>query len=200
MNVNYHREMERTISSIKKTGEKPKLLMHSCCAPCSSACIERVKDYFDLVIYYYNPNIDGVEEYQKREAEQERLCTALGVGFIGSKYDKNQFLSKVSGLENEKEGGARCSVCYELRLEETAKKAVELGCNYFTTTLTVSPLKDAERLNSIGFKLAEKYGVKFLPSDFKKKGGYLRSIELSREYGLYRQNYCGCEFSKNFNP
>ena len=192
--------MERTISSIKKTGEKPKLLMHSCCAPCSSACIERVKDYFDLVIYYYNPNIDGVEEYQKREAEQERLCTALGVGFIGSKYDKNQFLSKVSGLENEKEGGARCSVCYELRLEETAKKAVELGCNYFTTTLTVSPLKDAERLNSIGFKLAEKYGVKFLPSDFKKKGGYLRSIELSREYGLYRQNYCGCEFSKNFNP
>ncbi|MBR5899786.1 MAG: epoxyqueuosine reductase QueH [Clostridia bacterium] len=200
MNVNYHREMERTISSIKKTGEKPKLLMHSCCAPCSSACIERVKDYFDLVIYYYNPNIDGVEEYQKREAEQERLCTALGVGFIGSKYDKNQFLSKVSGLENEKEGGARCSVCYELRLEETAKKAVELGCDYFTTTLTVSPLKDAERLNSIGFKLAEKYGVKFLPSDFKKKGGYLRSIELSREYGLYRQNYCGCEFSKNFNP
>ena len=192
--------MERTISSIKKTGEKPKLLMHSCCAPCSSACIERVKDYFDLVIYYYNPNIDGVEEYQKREAEQERLCTALGVGFIGSKYDKNQFLSKVSGLENEKEGGARCSVCYELRLEETAKKAVELGCDYFTTTLTVSPLKDAERLNSIGFKLAEKYGVKFLPSDFKKKGGYLRSIELSREYGLYRQNYCGCEFSKNFNP
>lgn len=192
--------MERTISSIKKTGEKPKLLMHSCCAPCSSACIERVKDYFDLVIYYYNPNIDGVEEYQKREAEQERLCTALGVGFIGGKYDKNQFLSKVSGLENEKEGGARCSVCYELRLEETAKKAVELGCDYFTTTLTVSPLKDAERLNSIGFKLAEKYGVKFLPSDFKKKGGYLRSIELSREYGLYRQNYCGCEFSKNFNP
>ncbi|MEG9430366.1 MAG: epoxyqueuosine reductase QueH [Christensenellaceae bacterium] len=198
--VNYDREMQKVLSELKKTGAKPALLMHACCAPCSSACLERLKDFFDITVYYYNPNIDSVEEYAKRSAEQERLCKALGVDFVAESYAPEEFYAVAKGLEDAPEGGARCEKCFYLRLKKTAEKAEEKGFEYFTTTLTLSPLKNAALLNEIGERIASETGVTWLPSDFKKKGGYLRSIELSKEYGLYRQNYCGCIFSKNKNP
>ena len=197
---NYNRLMEKTLQEIKKQGAKPTLLLHACCAPCASACIERLKDYFALTVYFYNPNIDGVEEYHKRARELHRFCDDFGVDCIVEDYNSKEFYSAVNGLEEEKEGGKRCSVCYALRLKKATEFAKQNGYEYITTTLTISPLKDAQRLNEIGGALSQKIGVKFLPSDFKKKGGYLRSIELSREYGLYRQNYCGCEFSKDSSP
>ena len=171
-------------------------LLHSCCAPCSTACIEKLKDYFDLTIFYYNPNIDTFEEYQKRLSEQIKYCESLGIKVIGEEYQKELFLSAVSGKEEEKEGGSRCGICFFLRLKETANKAKQENFEYFATTLTVSPLKNATVINEIGQEIEKKIGVKYLPTDFKKGGGYLRSIELSKENGLYRQNYCGCEFSK----
>ena len=192
--------MEKIISLIKKASEKPALLMHACCAPCSSACIERVKNFFDITVYYYNPNIDSEKEYDKRSEEQKRLCATLGVKFVSEDYYPTEFYQAVKGLEDAPEGGARCTECFYLRLKKAAGKAKENGAEYFTTTLTLSPLKNATLLNSIGARVAEETGVKWLPSDFKKRGGYLRSIELSNEYGLYRQNYCGCVFSKNKNP
>ena len=198
--VNYDREMQKILSELKKTGNKPALLMHACCAPCSSACLERLKDFFDITVYYYNPNIDSGKEYAKRSAEQERLCKALGVDFIAESYAPEEFYAVAKGLEDAPEGGARCEKCFYLRLKKTAEKAEEKGFEYFTTTLTLSPLKNAALLNETGERAAGETGVKWLPSDFKKKGGYLRSIELSEEYGLYRQNYCGCIFSKNKNP
>ncbi len=197
---NYNRLMEKTLQEIKKQGAKPTLLLHACCAPCASACIERLKDYFALTVYFYNPNIDGVEEYHKRARELQRFCDDFGVDCIVEDYNSKEFYSVVKWLEEEKEGGKRCSVCYALRLKKATEFAKQNGYEYITTTLTISPLKDAQRLNEIGGALSQKIGVKFLPSDFKKKGGYLRSIELSREYGLYRQNYCGCEFSKHSSP
>ena len=199
-NVNYDKEMEKIVSAIKKTGGKPRLLMHACCAPCSSACLERIKNFFDITVYYYNPNIDSAEEYGKRSAEQERLCKAFGVDFISENYAPQEFYDAVKGFENAPEGGDRCEKCFYLRLKKTAEKAKEKSFEYFTTTLTLSPLKNAALLNEIGARVAEEAGVKWLPSDFKKRGGYLRSVELSNEYGLYRQNYCGCIFSKNKNP
>jgi predicted adenine nucleotide alpha hydrolase (AANH) superfamily ATPase len=144
--------------------------------------------------------MDGIEEYHKRSSELQRLCDEFGVDCIIENYDSNEFYSAVKGLEEEKEGGKRCSVCYALRLKKATEYAKQNGYEYITTTLTISPLKDAQRLNEIGNSLSQNIGVKFLPSDFKKKGGYLRSIELSKEFGLYRQNYCGCEFSKHFSP
>ena len=192
--------MEKIVSVIKKAGVKPELLMHACCAPCSSACLERIQDFFDVTVYYYNPNIDSLEEYNKRSAEQERLCKAFGVKFIAESYDPEEFYVVAKGYEDAPEGGARCEKCFYLRLKKTAEKAKEKGFEYFTTTLTLSPLKNAALLNETGERVAQETGVKWLPSDFKKKGGYLRSIELSNEYGLYRQNYCGCIFSKNKNP
>ena len=192
--------MQKVLSELKKTGAKPALLMHACCAPCSSACLERLKDFFDITVYYYNPNIDSVEEYAKRSAEQERLCKALGVDFVAESYAPEECYAVAKGLEDAPEGGVRCEKCFYLRLKKTAEKAEEKGFEYFTTTLTLSPLKNAALLNEIGERAAGETGVKWLPSDFKKKGGYLRSIELSKEYGLYRQNYCGCIFSKNKNP
>lgn len=197
---NYNRLMEKTLQEIKKQGAKPTLLLHACCAPCASACIERLKDYFALTVYFYNPNIDGAEEYHKRARELKRFCDDFGVDYIIEDYNSKEFYSAVKGLEEEKECGKRCSVCYALRLKKATEFAKQNGYEYITTTLTISPLKDAQRLNEIGGALSQKIGVKFLPSDFKKKGGYLRSIELSREYGLYRQNYCGCEFSKHSSP
>ncbi len=197
---NYNRLMEKTLQEIKKHGAKPTLLLHACCAPCASACIERLKDFFTLTVYFYNPNIDGVEEYHKRACELQRFCDEFGVDCVIEDYNSNEFYSVVKGLEEEKEGGKRCSVCYALRLKKATEFAKQQGYEYITTTLTISPLKDAQRLNEIGGALSQNIGVKFLPSDFKKKGGYLRSIELSREYGLYRQNYCGCEFSKHSSP
>lgn len=198
--LNYDKEMEKIVSENKKAKIKPTLLMHACCAPCSSACLERIKDFFDVTVYYYNPNIDSAEEYGKRSAEQERLCEEFGVKVIAESYEPKEFYNAVKGFEDEPEGGARCERCFYLRLKRTAEKAKEQGFEYFTTTLTLSPLKNAALLNETGERVASETGVKWLPSDFKKRGGYLRSVELSNEYGLYRQNYCGCIFSKNKNP
>lgn len=197
--TNFDKEMEKIIA-IECKDKKPKLLLHSCCAPCSTACIERVKQSFDLTIYYYNPNLDCLEEYIHRSTEQMRFCESMGIRCIVEEYNKQEFLDAVHGLESEKEGGARCYKCFNLRLKKTADKAKELGSDYFATTLTVSPLKNANKLNEIGYEIQSVTGVKFLPSDFKKRGGYLRSVELSKQYELYRQNYCGCEFSKNAIP
>lgn len=179
----------------------PSLLLHSCCAPCSSYCIEYLSRYFNITVFYYNPNIYPEDEYEKRKAEQKRLInemkTKYPVKMLDCDFEKEKFYSAVRGLETAREGGERCFVCYRLRLEKTASKARKNNFDYFTTTLTISPLKNAQKINEIGEELSREYGVKFLPSDFKKKEGYKRSIELSREYNLYRQNYCGCIFSQN---
>ena len=186
---------------IEKLDNVPTLLIHACCAPCSSYVLEYLSQYFHIIILYYNPNITSVEEYNYRLSEEKRLIDELPVKYpvklIAGDYNPESFFDAVKGLERKPEGGKRCEVCFELRLREAAEKCREIGADYFLTTLTISPLKNAELINSIGEKLAEEYGVKYLPSDFKKKNGYKRSIELSREYDLYRQNYCGCVFSRN---
>lgn len=194
--VNFNAEMENVIEKIRKDEQKHKLLLHACCAPCASACIERVKDFFDTVVFFYNPNMDSEEEYARRANEMKRISAAFNIGCVINDYNPEEFYFAVKGLENEREGGARCAVCFYLRLKKTAEYALKNGFEYFTTTLTVSPLKNADKLNAIGKAVGNEVGVKFLPSDFKKKNGYKRSIDLSKEYGLYRQNYCGCEFSK----
>ncbi len=198
--VNYQKELDRIIDGLGQQGEPPRLLLHVCCAPCSSYCLEYLSEYFDITVYYYNPNISKKEEYLKRLAEEERYISVkefkYPVKLTESNYDPQEFFDAVRGLEKEPEGGLRCRECFKLRLEASAKKAKELGFEWFTTTLTISPLKNAALLNEIGSEMGEKYGVKWLPSDFKKKEGYKRSIELSREYGLYRQDYCGCVFSR----
>ena len=198
--VNYQKELDRIIDGLGQQGEPPRLLLHVCCAPCSSYCLEYLSEYFDITVYYYNPNISEKEEYLKRLAEEERYISVKEfehpVKLTESNYDPQEFFDAVRGLEKEPEGGLRCRECFKLRLEASAKKAGELGFEWFTTTLTISPLKNAALLNEIGYEMGEKYGVKWLPSDFKKKEGYKRSIELSREYGLYRQDYCGCVFSR----
>ena len=194
MKENYEQKMLSQISKIEKG---TKLLLHSCCAPCSSACLERLKDHFSITVLYYNPNIGSEEEYQIRKAEQIRLLKETGwAEILDCDYDKGAFDEMVKGYENEPERGKRCYLCYKLRLEKTGKTAKEKGFDYFATTLTLSPLKNTAWLNEIGEEVAGRYGVNYLFSDFKKKGGYLRSIELSKEYGLYRQDFCGCEFSK----
>ena len=216
--VNYHKELEK---EIKKWSDKemcPTILLHSCCAPCSSYCMEYLSKYAEITAFYYNPNITDENEYRHRVAELKRLIDEMFVGqtdevlikdktstvhkpsFIEGEYDPDYFYNIAKGLESEPECGRRCIKCYELRLRKTAEEAAKGGYDYFTTTLTISPLKDAQVLNRLGIKLGEEYGVKYLPSDFKKNGGYQRSIELSREYNLYRQNYCGCEFSKTLKP
>lgn len=195
--INYQRELDDLISSLDGT---PKLLLHSCCAPCSSYCLEYLSRYFSITVLYYNPNIFPEEEFRKRAAEQARLIAELPVknpvSLVADNYDPGEFFASVKGLENAPEGGERCFVCYRLRLERAARYAAEHGFDYFCSTLSISPLKNAQKLNEIGAKLSQIYKVQNLPNDFKKRGGYLRSIELSREYGLYRQNYCGCVFSK----
>ncbi len=198
--VNYDKEMEKIINGHSAKGEKPKLLLHSCCAPCSTACIERLKDFFELTVYYYNPNLDSEKEFTLRANEQVRFCESILIDVIIEDYNPQEFYDVAKGLEHVLEGGARCEKCFYLRLKRTAEKAKELGFNYFTTTLTVSPLKNATKLNNIGQNIEKEVGVKFLPTDFKKKNGYLRSIQLSAEHNLYRQNYCGCEFSKGAIP
>ncbi len=208
----------------KRRGEEklPRLLLHACCAPCSSACLERLLPYFAITVFYYNPNIDEEEEYRKRAAEEQRLigelnrlvrardfdgmhfddgvrpeeCAFREIAFIEGDYRPGDFLQTVRGLEKEPEGGARCTACFRLRLRETAAVAAKLQVDYFTTTLTISPLKDADRLNAIGRQAGAEAGVCFLASDFKKREGFKRSIELSERFGLYRQDYCGCGFSR----
>ena len=195
--INYHLECEKEIR--RNEGRIPRLLLHSCCAPCSSSVLEYLSRYFDITLFYYNPNITPAEEYSKRVAELHRLVAEAEypnpVEIIEGRYDSSEFFVIAKGLEDLPEGGERCYRCYRLRLEESAKAAVEGGFEYFTTTLSVSPYKNAAKLNAIGMEMAEKYGVKYLCSDFKKKNGYRRSIELSAQYGLYRQNYCGCIYS-----
>lgn len=199
MRTNYQLIMEEEIKNIESTGEKPVLLLQCCCAPCSSAVLERLKEHFNLKLYFYNPNIYPQEEYEKRLLQFDKLLSNTdypnGIETLSARYNQEEFFNAVKGLENEKEGGARCTKCFELRLEETARKAKEIGADYFCTTLSVSPHKNSELLNYIGIKTGEKYGVKYLQSDFKKKEGYKRSTELSKEFGLYRQNYCGCKYS-----
>ena len=192
MNINYNEEMKKIISNLD---DHNKLLLHSCCGPCSSSVIERLRDYFDITVIYYNPNIEPKEEYEKRKSEQLRLLNELGIKFMDIDYLNNEYHEKVKGYENEPENGLRCPLCFELRLDKTASKAKENNFDYFGTTLTVSPHKNSKIINEIGLKLEEKYGVKFLLSDFKKEDGYKRSIELSKKYDLYRQHYCGCEYS-----
>lgn len=196
--INYHKQMKAIIAEIQERGERPSLLLHACCAPCASHELTFLPDVFDLTLYYYNPNITDGAERDKRFAELARLAEAMcpSVGVWEGSADDALFLSAIKGLESAPEGGLRCAKCFALRLEETAKKAAEEGFDYFATTLTLSPLKNPSLINGIGEKMAEKYGVKYLPSDFKKDGGYQHSVALSKEYDLYRQNYCGCIFSK----
>lgn len=196
--INYYKKMMQQIEQNKKEGLRPSLLLHACCAPCSSACVEALRAYFDLTVFYYNPNITEAAEYQKRCREEQRFLQEFApeVKFLEGAYVPEAFFNAVQGLEDCPEGGARCMVCYRQRLEETARIAHENGFDCFCTTLTLSPLKDAQKLNAIGAEAGRKWGVPFLPSDFKKAEGYKRSLALSKEYGLYRQNYCGCIFSK----
>lgn len=200
MKQNYQRMLDDTIAQITAQGLVPTLLLHSCCAPCSSYCLEYLSDYFRITVFYYNPNIYPEEEYRKRVIEQQhfigRFPAKHPIGFMEGAYDTERFYEMAKGLEEVREGGERCFRCYELRLREAAELSAELGTDYFTTTLSISPLKNAEKLNEIGERLAREYGVRYLHSDFKKKNGYKRSVELSAEYGMYRQDYCGCVFSK----
>ena len=194
--VDYNRIMEAEIASLG--GKKPDLLLHSCCAPCTSSVLERLYPHFRIVLFYFNPNTHPKEEYDKRGAELPKLLRASGmtdVEIVWGEYDPGRFFSAARGFETEPEGGARCGECFTLRLNETAKTAKKLGIERFCTTLTVSPHKNAGLINAIGAELARNEGASWLPSDFKKKNGYLRSIELSREYEIYRQCYCGCTFS-----
>lgn len=199
--INYQKELDSLIENLVKNEEVPTLLLHSCCAPCSSYVLEYLSQYFKITIFFYNPNIYPMEEYTRRVAEQKGLISEMKVKneirFIEGKYDTESFYKLTKGLEEEKEGGVRCFNCYELRLNEAAIMAKEKGYDYFTTTLSISPHKNSAILNEIGKSLSEEHDVKYLYSDFKKKEGYKRSIELSKQYKLYRQDYCGCVFSKN---
>jgi len=197
--INYQIILDKELEDIGKSGEVPVLLLHSCCAPCSSYVLEYLSEHFRIILLYYNPNIMPANEYYHRLSEQKRLLTLInarhGIELAESRYAEQEFLEAVKGLENEPEGGARCEKCFRLRLTEAAKAAKEYGADYFATTLTVSPHKNAQKINEIGLEIEAEYGVKYLLSDFKKKNGYKRSIELAGQYGLYRQDYCGCVFS-----
>ena len=195
--INYQLELEKTLKEID--GTKPKLLLHVCCAPCSSYVLTYLCDYFDITILYYNPNISPYEEYEKRLNEAKRLIKELdkdNIHIMECEYENEEFEKIAKGLEDVPEGGIRCRKCYKLRIEKAAKYAKENNFDYFTTTLTISPLKNSQVLNQIGKELEEKYNIKYLYSDFKKKEGYKTSIILSKKYNLYRQNYCGCIYSK----
>ena len=194
MKINSDKKMQEIILSLSS---KPRLLLHSCCGPCSSASLEKLANFFDITVVYYNPNIYPKSEFEKRLAEQKKLIKNAfnGIKLIEIDYNEEEFLSCIKGLEAEKEGGARCNVCFSLRLKKTALLAKELGFDYFGTTLTISPHKNEQIINALGEKIAEELGMNFLYSDLKKHDGYKRSIELSRQYDIYRQEYCGCRFS-----
>ena len=192
MKIDYNKLMHEEISSF---GDKPKLLLHCCCAPCSSAVIEKLKQYFDITYFFYNPNIYPESEYLLRRDEFKKL----DVNVVELTYSHNEFLKVVNGYENEKEGGARCRICIAQRLDKTFEYATINNFDIVTTTLSISPHKEAEFINMLGESLQEKYGVKYLHADFKKEYGYLRSIQICKENDIYRQDYCGCEFSKNKN-
>ena len=198
--TNYQLMLDETIKQIEKENKRPTLLLHSCCAPCSSYVLEYLSKYFKITVFYYNPNISSEEEYNKRKEEQKRFIKESNfsndIDFIEGDYDNQKYEETIKGMENEKEGGPRCKKCYFLRLEETAKIAKENNFDYFTTTLSISPYKNAQSLNEIGKELSDKYNISYLYSDFKKKNGYKRSIELSSVFKLYRQDYCGCIYSQ----
>lgn len=204
---NYQKELEKIIEENQKQNIVPSLFLHACCAPCSSYCLEYLAQYFAITVFYYNPNISPKEEYEKRVAELDGLIgrqrellrnaqVKYPIHFLEGRYDPERFYEMAKGMEELPEGGERCFACYELRLREAAEEAKKGGFDYFTTTLSISPHKNAQKLNEIGKALGEEYGIAYLPSDFKKKNGYRRSCELSDEFGLYRQDYCGCVFSK----
>ncbi len=201
--INYQQWLDKEINHIKQNESVPKLLLHSCCAPCSSYVLEYLSQYFSITVFFYNPNIHPEDEYYRRLNEQEKIIEQLPVKnkvyYIESPYEPSVFFQEVKGLEKEKEGGKRCIKCYYLRLEKTAQKASELKISYFTTTLTISPYKKAQLINKIGNKIATIYRLNYLYSDFKKKKGFQRSIQLSEKYHLYRQDYCGCIFSQRNN-
>jgi hypothetical protein len=197
---NYQIILDKELEKIKNFDKPPKLLLHSCCAPCSSYVLEYLSEFFEIIIYYFNPNISPESEYLFRLEEVKRLVEEMPhknpITFVESEYNPDDFFSLAKGHEKDRERGERCRKCLKFRLESTAKKAKELNVDYFTTTLSISPLKDSEFLNETGRELSVEYGVQYLFSDFKKKGGYQRSIVLSRDYNLYRQNFCGCVYSK----
>lgn len=196
MNINYAKVLEE----ILKENKNKKVLLHSCCAPCSSYVLTYLTNYLDITVLYYNPNISPKEEYELRKQEQIKIINKLDkkhkIDYIDCDWENDRYEEVIKGLENEPERGSRCTKCFRLRLEKTAKMAKELGYDYFCTTLTLSPYKNAKLLNEIGFELEKKYDIKYLPSDFKKNEGYKQSIELSKKYNLYRQDYCGCIYSK----
>lgn len=198
MAINYQKELDKLIADLNN---RPALLLHACCAPCSSYCLEYLTQYFDITVYFYNPNISESDEYRMRKEELKRFVSEYTfeneVRIIEGDYNPDEFYQTARGLEKCPERGERCMKCYALRLRKTALLAKKLNSDYFCTTLSISPLKDAAAINEIGYRLEKETGVSWLPSDFKKKEGYKRSIELSGEYGLYRQNYCGCIYSKN---
>lgn len=212
MKRNYQKELEEEIEKLQRQEMTPTLLLHSCCAPCSSYVLEYLSRYFKITVLYYNPNIYPPEEYWKRVKEQKNFIQRFSehvlegenkgaftfhpIDFIEGSFEQDRFYELVKGLEDVPEGGGRCFLCYELRLREAAEYARRMDMDYFTTTLSISPLKNAGKLNEIGERLADEYGISYLCSDFKKKDGYKRSVELSKEYGMYRQDYCGCVFSK----
>lgn len=199
--VNYQKLMEDTLQKISDSNTVPKLLLHSCCAPCSSYCLMVLAEYFEVTVFYYNPNIYPEEEYHMRAEEQQRFIrefpTRYPVSFVEGAYDTKAFYEMAKGLEQVPEGGERCFKCYEMRLRQTAELAKAKGFDYFTTTLSISPLKNAQKLNEIGGMLEQEYGISYLYSDFKKKEGYKKSTEISKEYEMYRQDYCGCVYSRN---
>lgn len=201
--TNYQKQLEEVLKRMKEEGKRKRLLLHACCAPCSSYCLEYLREAFALTVFFYNPNLTEQEEYRRRVEEEKRLIALMNgqegssqIEILEGRYEPERFLEVARGLETCKEGGERCVRCFALRLGETARVAAEDGFDFFTTSLTISPLKNSALLNRIGAQEGERYGVRFLPSDFKKNNGYLRSTQLSRLYDLYRQNYCGCIYSK----
>lgn len=201
--TNYQKQLEEVLKRMKEEGKRKRLLLHACCAPCSSYCLEYLREAFALTVFFYNPNLTEQEEYRRRVEEEKRLIDLMNgqegssqIEILEGRYEPERFLEVARGLETCKEGGERCVRCFALRLGETARVAAEGGFDFFTTSLTISPLKNSALLNRIGAQEGERYGVRFLPSDFKKNNGYLRSTQLSRLYDLYRQNYCGCIYSK----
>ena len=200
---NTYEQLEEVLKRMKEEGKRKRLLLHACCAPCSSYCLEYLREAFALTVFFYNPNLTEQEEYRRRVEEEKRLIDLMNgqegssqIEILEGRYEPERFLEVARGLETCKEGGERCVRCFALRLGETARVAAEDGFDFFTTSLTISPLKNSALLNRIGAQEGERYGVRFLPSDFKKNNGYLRSTQLSRLYDLYRQNYCGCIYSK----
>lgn len=206
--MNPQKEMEELLLKLREEHKQPKLLLHSCCAPCSTYVLTYLSKYFSIVDYFYNPNISSLEEYEKRSNELGRLIEELNdegiecenkeqkMIYVTSSFQAEQYYSRIKGYEQEPEKGKRCEICFRLRLEEAARMAIERNCDYFATTLTISPLKNVRQINEIGNEVGEELGITYLPSDFKKKNGYLESIKLSQKYELYRQDYCGCIYSK----